>query len=645
MNKWNRSSGIMLLLVILGLGLRLYGLDSQPLRGDESFSIQFSAHSPSWLLPNIAHIEPNPPLYYFLLHYWMEWLGQSEFTTRYLSLAFGLLCIPLVYMLGRTLGEVYPGLLAAFLLTINPFQVWHSQDVRNYTLWPALSMASLIFLLCALRRDKTRYWVGYTAITLLSLYTHYYDMFLVLFHNLFFLVLLLIEMRRESVSRSRPLRLLMKWVAIQAILATIYVPWLAYGSSRLVSITEGESPTLWALFFRSLTTFSLGETVPTFIAVMSAPLLLALLVAGLGYAFKKERQVGLFLVLYILVPSLCVFAVAQVRPLFRERYLNAVAPAYYLAFAYSLTHIPRKLRRWRTVPLVAGVAFFILTGCYSLSNHYFHPHYQKSPDWRALAEYLESETGYGDVIVLNYPDPTFSYYYDGEAPSHVLPQGLLTPQMKTETAQALRSLAARYRRVWFYPLTDPGWDHEGFVHRWLNRHGRLVQERQAYGFRWLVYEPAVMGSREVEHPLDSRLGESIRLRGYEREDAKSDQSGKIALQAGEAVRLALLWEATDQVDSSYKVFIHLTDARGAIWAQQDTIPQGGDFPTDEWMSGDMILDHYSLLVPSDTPAGEYLLVVGMYDANSGQRLPVFDTSGEYRGDRAIVAQVIVEDES
>ncbi|MBI4674075.1 MAG: glycosyltransferase family 39 protein, partial [Chloroflexi bacterium] len=41
-------------------------------------------------------------------------------------------------------GEIN-GLTAAFLIAINPYQIWHSQDVRNYTMWPALSLLALIF--------------------------------------------------------------------------------------------------------------------------------------------------------------------------------------------------------------------------------------------------------------------------------------------------------------------------------------------------------------------------------------------------------------------------------------------------------------------------------------------------------------------
>jgi mannosyltransferase len=169
----NRSIAILLVcLTLLAFALRLYRLDYQPLWGDESFSIQFSAHEVGWLIPSIAHVEPNPPLYYLLLHYWMDLLGHTEFVTRFLSLLFGVLSVPLIYQLGRSAGQPKVGALAALLLAINPFQVWHAQDVPNYTLWPALSLAALAFLWRALRDPEARYWAGYSGMTVLSLYAH-----------------------------------------------------------------------------------------------------------------------------------------------------------------------------------------------------------------------------------------------------------------------------------------------------------------------------------------------------------------------------------------------------------------------------------------------------------------------------------------
>lgn len=632
----------MLLLVLLAFALRLHHLDYQSLRGDESFSIQFSAHPLSWLLPSVANVDPQPPLYYLLLHYWMETLGQSEFATRFLSVLFGVLWIPLIYLLGKSLGHSRAGVLSAFLVAINPFQVWHSQDVRNYTMWPALSMMGLIFFLWALREGKIRYWAGYAGMTLLSLYTHYYDPFLVLFQNLLFLMLLLIGQRKDQDLKKSRNRLLLTWVVIQVSLVLTYGPWLVYGSSIRDYQGTGYSPTLWALLYRCLNTFSLGETVPAELAAVSAPFLLLIFLIGFRYALKKDGHLALFLILYIVVPSLCVFIVAQVRPLFRERYLNAIAPAYYLTFSYALIALRDELSRWKVAPLAIGAAFFALTGTYSLYNHYYNPNYHKSPDWRALTDYLESEAEKGDVIVLNYPDPTFYYYYDGIAPSFILPRGLLTEEMKIETAGTLRLVSDAYERIWFYPLKDASWDNEGFVETWLVRHGKLIEDRDIFDFRWLIYQPVFASLEDVQHPLALRLGEAIWLRGYESDVEAEEELEIIPVQPGSALRLSLYWEAVGDVEASYTVFVHLTDAHDHIWTQQDSLPQHGDFPTDEWMAGDVITDQYSVLVPPDIPAGDYVLMIGMYDSINGQRLPVFDGQGVSQGDRATIAQVRIE---
>ncbi len=350
----------------------------------------------------------------------------------------------------------------------------------------------------------------------------------------------------------------------------------------------------------------------------------------------------LFLILYIVVPSLCVLIAAQVRPLFRERYLNVIAPAYYLTFSYALIALPNKLRRWKIAPLAVGVGFFALSGAYSLHNHYCTPLYRKSPDWRALTDCLEAETEHADVIVLNYPDPTFSYYYDGRSPSFIVPHGLLTQEVKLETSESLRLLSERYDRIWFYPQKDADWDDEGFVETWLSHRARLIEQRKIFDFRWLIYEPAPASAADVQRPLAFRLREPIWFRGYKCDTGKAQESGVISVQSGRRLDLSLFWKATARVETSYSVFIHLIDAQHHIWAQQDSVPQGGDFPTDEWMGGDVIADWYSILVPLDTPPGDYLLVARMHDSSNGQRLAVFDERRVSQRDRAIIAQVTVE---
>lgn len=206
----------------------------------------------------------------------------------------------------------------------------------------------------------------------------------------------------------------------------------------------------------------------------------------------------------------------------------------------------------------------------------------------------------------------------------------------------LKVLSQRYDRIWFYPFPDIGLDSEGFVETWLNRHGRLIEERIIFDFRWLIYEPILPCLDDVQHPLTYRLGETIWLRGYEIAIDGHEEREIVLAQPGDVLPLSLYWEATDRVEESLTVFVHLIDARHHVWAQKDSLPQLGDFPTDEWMPGDIIVDRYSIGVPSHIPPGGYLLVAGMYDPISGQRLPVFDDQGASQGDQTIIAQVQIK---
>jgi hypothetical protein len=95
------------------------------------------------------------------------------------------------------------------------------------------------------------------------------------------------------------------------------------------------------------------------------------------------------------------------------------------------------------------------------------------------------------------------------------------------------------------------------------------------------------------------------------------------------------------MDKSYKVFTHLLDANERIAAQQDSVPVGGRRPTTGWASGEIIVDHYTLAVKPDAAAGDYVLEIGLYEATTGDRLPVRAATGQPLGDRLLLGQVKV----
>ena len=91
---------------------------------------------------------------------------------------------------------------------------------------------------------------------------------------------------------------------------------------------------------------------------------------------------------------------------------------------------------------------------------------------------------------------------------------------------------------------------------------------------------------------------------------------------GGELLLALRWESLDSVDDNYHVFVHLLNSNNDKLAQRDGQPVQWMRPTSTWQPGEELVDRYGLLLPADLPIGSYTIAVGLYNPESGQRLPV-----------------------
>lgn len=139
-----------------------------------------------------------------------------------------------------------------------------------------------------------------------------------------------------------------------------------------------------------------------------------------------------------------------------------------------------------------------------------------------------------------------------------------------------------------------------------------------------------------EHPLTINLGEQVILLGYDLESNEAKPGGEL--------RLVLYWQAQREMSTSYTVFTHLLDEGGRLWGQKDNLPQGGRYPTTGWLEGEVVRDEYEIPLSPHAPLGSYLLEVGMYQAETGERLPAFDEEGNrLEGDRVILATIRIEE--
>jgi hypothetical protein len=115
--------------------------------------------------------------------------------------------------------------------------------------------------------------------------------------------------------------------------------------------------------------------------------------------------------------------------------------------------------------------------------------------------------------------------------------------------------------------------------------------------------------------------DKVRLLGYRVEPKSVTPGGR--------VRVTLCWEALRAIDQDYTLFIHLLGRDSLRVGERTTYPGQGRFPTTLWPVGQAFCDSYWLSVADWAPSPElYALEVGLYDADTGWRLPVKGTTGQ-----------------
>jgi len=88
------------------------------------------------------------------------------------------------------------------------------------------------------------------------------------------------------------------------------------------------------------------------------------------------------------------------------------------------------------------------------------------------------------------------------------------------------------------------------------------------------------------------------------------------------LQLSIVWQAKRAMDRRYIAFVHLESSDGGIVTQDDHEPHRGIYPTTRWAANEMVREAYALNVPGDLAPGKYVLQVGWYGSDTGDRLPV-----------------------
>jgi hypothetical protein len=121
----------------------------------------------------------------------------------------------------------------------------------------------------------------------------------------------------------------------------------------------------------------------------------------------------------------------------------------------------------------------------------------------------------------------------------------------------------------------------------------------------------ILDPPDMNHTQEVGFGQVVKLVGY-------DMPATIGL--GETLPVTLLWQSQGETPVSYKSFVQLLDASGQLVSGSDAIPDDWQRPTTGWVANEYITDPHHLSVPLDLIPGSYRILVGLYEADSLERL-------------------------
>lgn len=608
-----RQAALILLLLIIWLGfaLRLHQLASVPLRGDEAFSALNWAGIPlRESLTEIATIEPHPPLTYLLFRTWRLHIGgiDSPFALRLLPALGNLIGVSASYALAlRLSGSRISAIAASFLWAIHPYEIWHSQDFRNYAIWAGLSVTSLWLGLRLIDRPLKLNWLLHACLAIAGALIFYTEAFMSI-------ALALFAICYAKGNR----RFLGAFLSLQGIVIALALAALLILQARLLASGDypGNLESLYVpdFLFRFLPILALGETVPGSPTWLWIGLVLAHGSFAYVVAKASKRQIQ-FVAATALLPCLLLGLLSTRVDIFHPRYVLGTVPAFVLLISLGSARLASGIakaagtRQSFVMPLL--LAPWIMLSAWSLHTYHHNAAFRKSPAWDELGDFLNSRVAIDDLVVQLSADAAFGYYYRGPAEARALPSGPW--QSVSSIIDELEAAKTRYSSIYVVSNAIPSLPNAHVVEDWMRENMQLVTLSDASGLAIRQYQQWTV--LETDAVALASFGGLVELLNYRFFDDP--------LPTGELL-LHVNWLPRAITNKPLKSFVHVygetNPATGRIlWSQDDQFPQSGRIDSSSWPPGRVFRDVYYL--PSENlRAGSYELRVGWYEPLSGDRL-------------------------
>lgn len=412
--------------LLVAAAVRLPGLGQESLWVDEGTTYIRAVLPLDVVLRNVLGVRDQVPLYYLLLRLSSPAFGTSEFGLRLPSVFFGLANIPFAYLLGRSSGRHHVGVLAAWIMALNPFHVWYSREARMYSLGLLLVSIAMWCFLLALRHGGARRWMALTVTSGVAYLTHYAC-----------LAVGLVQLSVFLLTFRRTYRAFRSWILAQAVAVAPAAGWLVlsmtfHGYSGIRG-TWLPKPSLLAPA-KTFWNFSLlydGRL--TLSSVLALSVFALTLWSGMWRRSESDWRLSM-IVWLVLLPCLALVVSYALGSVYMDRYLSICAPAYFLLLSAGLTAFP--------APNLRGVLCTFLLLAMALSTLAIPRGERMSKtEWQEAAAHVLEGAKNTDRLFVSRSGLYVTYYYVGQA----LPITRITAQ---SVAGHLDAALSQDRRVW-----------------------------------------------------------------------------------------------------------------------------------------------------------------------------------------------------
>ncbi|MBC7836124.1 MAG: glycosyltransferase family 39 protein [Phycisphaerales bacterium] len=413
----------LVVVVLVGLGLRLYRLDHAKFWFDEYATYVFASEPLSRIWGPDARVETNPPLYYAMQHLWLAF-GDSRFAMRTLPALGGVCSIMAAFGLGRALLGWREGLATAAIVAAAPTHIHFSREARCYPWLVAVGTLALIALVQAARvhlkgsaasaagtrsashtneptapRTALVAWLTmYSAAAIIAVYLHNTAVLLPALASVFVGWLL--------VRRKAPRRLLAGWViangAIVAAGAWWFVTVARQAQGTLSNFTWMPRPTPEVVYSRLLMAYDAHWSVKL--------LMLALALYG-AWILRGRSGLLVLLGVFVVGQPLAMYLLSLWRPMFVTRVLLWPTVCFFVLMAAGLATIKSPARFAGAVVLLMAAQLAVVAPTYPLER--------AESGVAALVEHLRTAATPGDLLIL-YPHEEIDFEHQYEARDHPL---------------------------------------------------------------------------------------------------------------------------------------------------------------------------------------------------------------------------------